>query len=68
MEIKVTVILQQDGKMNVESNLNPLATARLLGDAQGLILDNLLTEVKAKKEEDEEEVSIEGEIEDKIVN
>lgn len=68
MEIKVTVILQQDGKMNVESNLNPLATARLLGDAQGLILDNLLTEVKAKKEKDEEEVSIEGEIEDKIVN
>lgn len=63
MEIKITVILNQDGKMNIESNLNPLATARLLGDAQGIILENLLEEVKTKKQETE----IEEEIEDKII-
>lgn len=58
MEIKVTVTLNQDGKMNIESNLNPLATARILGDAQGIILDNLLTEVKTRKQKTdiEEEV------------
>lgn len=63
MEIKITVTLNQDGKMNIESNLNPLATARLLGDAQGIILENLLEEVKTKKQETE----IEEEIEDKII-
>lgn len=63
MEIKVTVTLNQEGKMNVESNLNPLATARLLGDAQGVILENLLEEVKTKKQETE----IEEEIEDKVI-
>lgn len=61
MEIKVTVILNQDGKMNIESNLNPLATARILGDAQGIILDNLLAEVKARKQE----TDIEEKVEDK---
>lgn len=63
MEIKITVTLNKDGKMNIESNLNPLATARLLGDAQGIILENLLEEVKTKKQETE----IEEEIEDKII-
>lgn len=63
MEIKVTVTLNQEGKMNVESNLIPLATARLLGDAQGVILENLLEEVKTKKQETE----IEEEIEDKVI-
>lgn len=63
MEIKITVTLNQDGKMNIESNLNPLATARLLGDAQGIILENLLEEVKTKKQE----TDIEEEIEDKII-
>ena len=63
MEIKITVTLNQDGKMNIESNLNPLATARLLGDAQGIILEKLLEEVKTKKQETE----IEEEIEDKII-
>lgn len=63
MEIKITVTFNQDGKMNIESNLNPLATARLLGDAQGIILENLLEEIKTKKQETE----IEEEIEDKII-
>ncbi len=63
MEIKITVILNQDGKMNIESNLNPLATARLLGDAQGIILENLLEEVKTKKQE----TDIEEEVEEKII-
>ena len=63
MEIKITVTLNQDGKMNVESNLNPLATARLLGDAQGIILENLLEEVKTKKQETE----IKEEVEDKNI-
>lgn len=49
--------------MNIESNLNPLATARLLGDAQGIILENLLEEVKTKKQE----TDIEEEVEDKII-
>lgn len=59
MEIKVTITLNQDGKMNVESNLNPLATARLLGDAQGIILDNLLREIKARKQETDVEAKVE---------
>lgn len=63
MEIKVTITLNQEGKMNIESNLNPLATARLLGDAQGIILENLLEEVKTKKQE----TDIEEEVEDKII-
>ena len=63
MEIKITVTLNQEGKMNVESNLNPLATARLLGDAQGIILETLLEEVKTKKQE----TDIEEENEDKII-
>ena len=63
MEIKITVTLNKDGKMNIESNLNPLATARLLGDAQGIILENLLEEVKTKKQE----TDIEEEVEDKII-
>ena len=62
MEIKITVTLNQDGKMNIESNLNPLATARLLGDAQGIILENLLEEVKTKKQETDIEEEVEGEI------
>ena len=63
MEIKITVILNQDGKMNVESNLNPLATARLLGDAQGIILETLLEGVKTKRQE----TDIEEEVEDKNI-
>lgn len=63
MEIKVTITLNQEGKMNIESNLNPLATARILGDAQGIILENLLEEVKTKKQE----TDIEEEVEDKII-
>lgn len=62
MEIKITVTLNQDGKMNVESNLNPLATARVLGDAQGVILEKLLEEVKAKKQETDIEEKVEDEI------
>lgn len=64
MEIKITVILNQDGKMNVESNLNPLATARLLGDAQGIILETLLEGIKTKKQA----TDIKEEIEDKTLN
>lgn len=64
MEIKITVILNQDGKMNVESNLNPLATARLLGDAQGIILETLLEGIKTKKQA----TDIKEEIEDKTFN
>lgn len=60
MEIKITVILNQDGKMNVESNLNPLATARLLGDAQGIILETLLEGVKTKSQETDIEEEVEG--------
>lgn len=63
MEIKITVTLNQDGKMNVESNLNPLATARLLGDAQGIILETLLEGVKTKRQE----TDIEEEVEDKNI-
>ena len=50
MEIKITV------------TLNQLATARLLGDAQGIILEKLLEEVKTKKQETDVEAKVEEEI------